>query len=342
MYGRRLRLPARARLRVGVAAVEAGEGRATGHGTTWTNVLSALREQPGVRIVDRGRADVWLASGHDAPASQRPLVVQVHEVSWRDPQLLAFLDPGFAEAMEQSTSAALSVASHVIVPSEAARRQTIAAYRVAEDRIHAVPHGVDHALFRPGLRGGRELVGGPYVLWVAVLHPRKNFAALREAMAGLAQAGFPHRLAMVGNPPPDPRAAHFEHEATAAIPGHAGRLVHLRDVPSTQLSALMAGADVFCLPSFYEGFGLPALEAMACGAPLVVSDRGALPEVVGQAGLLSAPDGHSLLEALRSVLSDSGVRSRMRAASVARAAGFSWERTAEGWLEVLRRAAEEG
>ena len=99
----------------------------------------------------------------------------------------------------------------------------------------------------------------------------------------------------------------------------------------------MAGAAAFCLPSLYEGFGLTALEAMACGAPVVVSDRGSLPEVVGDAGIVTAPTAAAIAEALRRVLSEPELAARLSAAGPARAAEFTWARTAAGWLAVSAR-----
>jgi glycosyltransferase involved in cell wall biosynthesis len=101
----------------------------------------------------------------------------------------------------------------------------------------------------------------------------------------------------------------------------------------------MAGADAFCLPSLYEGFGLTALEAMACGAPVVVSDRGALPELVGDAGVVVQPTADAVADGLRRVLSDRDAAAALGVQAAARARGFSWEQTARGWLEVLIAAA---
>jgi glycosyltransferase involved in cell wall biosynthesis len=107
-----------------------------------------------------------------------------------------------------------------------------------------------------------------------------------------------------------------------------------------ELAALMAGADVYCLPSLYEGFGITVLEAMACGAAVVVSDRGSLPEVVGEAGVVVAPQAQPLAAALEALLRDPQRRHRLGAAAVQRAAGFSWARCAESWLEVLLQARD--
>jgi glycosyltransferase involved in cell wall biosynthesis len=303
-------------------------------------VLGELRRHPRVKLVDRGRADVWLASGHDPPPGREPLVVQVHEAGWADPELRAFLDSTFADGIEANTRAAVELAARVITPSAAARDQVIEVFGLPGERVHAVPHGVAHELFRPGLAGAARLVGdAPYVLFVGVLHPRKNLAAVREAVRDLAASGLPHVLAVVGNPAADTRAERFEREARSELDGQPGRVIVLRDLRDGELAALMAGAAVFCLPSFYEGFGLPVLEAMACGAPVVVSDRGALPEVVGDAGLVVEPTPAAVSAAVRRVVSEPELAARMRERSVARAAGFDWARTAAGWLEVLTLAA---
>jgi glycosyltransferase involved in cell wall biosynthesis len=326
-------------MRVGLAPGLAALSPGTGHGTAWASVLDELRSDPAVKLVQRGRADVWLASGHAPPPDGRPLVVQVHEASWADPTLRRILHPEFAAAIDTATHASVAAAARVITPSGAARRQVIDAYGRAPDDVHAVPHGVDHHLFRPGLDLEPGLVATPYVLFVAVLHPRKNFAAVREAVAGLARAGLPHRLAIVGNPAADPNAKSYERQAAAELRGFPGRVRLLRGLPVATLAALMARADVFCLPSLFEGFGLPALEAMACGTPVVVSDRGALPEVVGGAGLVVSPDQSAVADAVRRVVSDPALAARLRATAVVRAAQFSWRRTAAGWLAVLRAAA---
>jgi glycosyltransferase involved in cell wall biosynthesis len=301
--------------------------------------VAELRRSDRVRLVNRGRADVWLADGHSAPPEGRPLVVQAHEAGWLHSELRSFLHPDFAQGIDSRTRAALAVADRVITPSRASRKQLAHGYGYPADRIDAVHHGVDHRLFRCGIRGGRELVGAPYVLFVGVFHPRKNLAAVRQAVADLAREGLPHVLAAVGSPAADPAAPEFDRHARSELPGHPGRVVSFRGLPARQLAALMAATDVFCLPSYFEGFGLPVLESMACGAPVVVSDRGALPELVGDAGLVVSPQPSAVSAAVRRVLDEPGLADRLRAASVARASTFSWSRTCAGWIEALRRAA---
>ena len=345
MYPRR-RSRLRVRLAPGVAKVIPG----TGHGAVWGHALRALEASGQVKFVTRGRPDVWLASGHSAPPpGASPLVVHVHEIGWRDPELRAFLDPEFVRSIEAETDAAVAAATAVISLSESSRRQVLDAYGLDEERVHTVYPGVDTELFKPGLGGGREMVAGnlglaedvPYVLFVGVLHPRKNYRAVREGVAGLARRGLPHVLAIVGNTWAfDARAADYVEEAEAPLKGLPGRIACFRGLPDLDLARLMSGADAFCLPSFHEGFGLPALEAMASGAPVIVSNRGALPEVVGEAGLVVEPTSEAVEAALLRALTDAGVAEGLRRAGPDRARGFSWARTGEGWLRILGLAAE--
>jgi alpha-1,3-rhamnosyl/mannosyltransferase len=116
----------------------------------------------------------------------------------------------------------------------------------------------------------------------------------------------------------------------------------LPEAGDDDLAALMADADAFCLPSFAEGFGLPALEAMACGVPVLVSDRGALPELVGDAAIVTEPTVDAVEHGLARVFDDAGLAAALRTAARARALEFPWSRTVAGWLSVLERAAEEG
>ena len=109
-------------------------------------------------------------------------------------------------------------------------------------------------------------------------------------------------------------------------------------VPDTDLVGLYNGAGVLATPSFYEGFGLPPLEAMACGTPVVVADRASLPEVVGEAGLLVNPDDpDDIAQALARVLTEEPLRERMRELGLAQAARFTWKKTARETLDVYRR-----
>jgi glycosyltransferase involved in cell wall biosynthesis len=336
------------RLRVGVPAHLLELEPLGGHGKVWHRVLAELAGSaeivplrgPRRRRTVRAprRLDVLLASGHEElPQPLAPLVVQVHEAGWFEPELRSVLDPRFLASMAPRTEHAVRAASQVICPSEAARRELIAEYGLNPGRVHAVHHGVD-PVFSPDATG--DIPAGPYVLYAASLHPRKNLAAVREAVAALAADGLPHRLVVAGGPAPDRAdSSDLERAAVAELSGAPGRIIRIDQPAEGRLAALMAGAAAFCLPSLYEGFGLTALEAMACGAPVIVSDRGSLPEVVGEAGIAVAPTAGAIHEALRRMLLDLELAAQLSQAGIARARQFSWESTAAGWLAVLQVAA---
>jgi glycosyltransferase involved in cell wall biosynthesis len=326
-------------MRIGVPAGLLELAPVGGHGKVWHRVLAELRRTERVVALPGRRrrgVDVVLASGHDdLPATGgAPLVVQVHEAGWFEPALRATLDPAFLTHIVPRTERAVKTAAAVITPSHAAAQDIIAAYGVAPDRVHAVHHGID-AGFVPGLVGGAQLVGcAHYVLYAATLHPRKNLVVLRAALDRLADEGLPNVLAVAGHPAADREDSG---PLEAALAGE--RVVRIAETTDVQLAALMAGAEAVCLPSLYEGFGLTALEALACAAPLVVSDRGALPEIVGDAAVVVEPTVAGVAGGLRRVLGDAELAARLRAAGPRRARQFSWERTAAGWLTVLRGVA---
>jgi glycosyltransferase involved in cell wall biosynthesis len=347
------------RLRVALPVAIRHVNPRSGVGTMWRHVLAELAAEvdlqeavPGGRRRWRRRPDLWLSDcGFGALAVREPVVVQVHEAGWEDDELRALIEPDFLEVvLEGLVGDAVGAAAAIVTPSASSRAQVISHWGVAPERVHDVPHGVDAELFCPGRAGGEDLVvsaGGrpdvPYVLFVSQLHPRKNLGVLRSAMAQLATEGLPHQLVVVGAAAQDrPDSAALERAASADLPGAPGRVVLLRDLPEAALADVMAGAAAFCLPSLMEGFGLTALEAMSCGVPVVVSDRGSLPEVVGDAGLVVPPTVDAVAAALAEVLGDAERSRALGAAARARALTFPWARTAAGWLGVLRAAAREG
>jgi glycosyltransferase involved in cell wall biosynthesis len=323
----------------------------TGAGRVWASVLPLLRRTTRLRAVrrkprGRRRPDVWLVPGHEGPVwRDEPVAAVVHGSAWMlDPSALELMPREFAEPFVVRTEETLSSASVAIVPSRYTARGLIEGLGLPVERVFVVPHGVDAHTFRPSRRGGRALVAAalrqdrPYVLFASIPTIRqKNLAALKQAVTGLAGRGLPHALAIAGGTAGGESQAVLEEVAAAAAGVRVAWLGHLAD---DELAGLMAEADAFCLPSLFESFGLTALEAMACGAPVVASNRGALPEVVGDAALLTEPDAEHLEAALLEVLTDATLAGRLRAGGRARAETMTWERTAEGWLEALRQAAE--
>ena len=323
----------------------------TGAGRVWRSVQPHLEDGARVRAAGRAllrRPDVWLLPAHGHPIERRePVVAVIHGSAWMlDAQVLELMPATYAEPFVANTEATLERAAAAIVPSDYTRRGLTEGLGMRKELVTVVPHGVDTRAFHPSARGGRRLVSAalgherPYVLFASIPSIRqKNLPTLKEAIALLAERGLPHALAIAGGPAggePDELLA----EIAADPPGFPGRVAWLGHVDDAGLAGLMAEADAFCLPSLYEAFGLTALEALACGAPVVVSNRGALPEVVGAAALLSDPEPAALAAGLERVLTDAELAARLRAAGPERAAEMTWERTAAGWLGALRSAAE--
>ncbi len=228
-------------------------------------------------------------------------------------------------------------ADRIIVPSETTRRDVLDFFHVSESdaaRVAVIPEAADER-FRPAERGAVS-DPTPTILYVGRRDPYKNLALLVEAFA-LVRAALPKvQLCVIG--PPDPR--YPEAERTAARLGIEDVIQWRGHVAFDELVTAYQQAAVFAMPSRYEGFGLPVLEAMACGAPVVCSDTPALVELAGGAALHSpVNDRGALADALLRVLRDPALAADLHARGLARAAAFSWRATASATLAVYETAA---
>ena len=192
-----------------------------------------------------------------------------------------------------------------------------------EDKIEVIYEAVDHEIFKP--YRGRRLIDDPYVLYVGSEHPRKNLPTLLKAFKIVKKRGFENlRLVKIGRP--GGREANFRKSTINVIKslGLQKDVILTEFIPTELLPAYYSHAECFGLPSFYEGFGLPCVEAMACGCPVIVSNASSLPEIVGDAGLKIDPSSvDDLVEALHRVLTDNGLRQEMIYRGLKRAAEFS-------------------
>lgn len=215
------------------------------------------------------------------------------------------------------------------------RDEVIEVFGAHPDRVHAVPLGVTAPPSLDGARG-RALAGGDtYVLALGTIEPRKNLPTLIRAFDALAATDVDVRLVVAG---PDGWGVEAYDDAVRAA-HHAERIVRLGFVPETDRGDLLAGAALVAVPSHYEGFGFAAAEAMLVGTPVVASDAGSHPEVIGDAGLLvAAPDVDALAAAMLRILTDDTLAADLRARGRRQGGQYTWAATASGIVDLWRRA----
>lgn len=275
-----------------------------------------------------------------APARGRglPLVVTVHDLlPLRHPEL-------FTRQTRMHTrlyAPFVSRAARLITPSDYTRAQVIELLGVSAERVVTVPNGLDSSFFPREVDRdmlAREFgIRGRYVLAAGTLEPRKNLIAVLRAFAVLAREVDDVTLVIAGGR--GWRNDAFDAELASCAAVDRVRLTGF--VSDEHLTELYSGAACFVYPSLAEGFGLPPLEAMACGAPVITGDRTALPEVMGGAGMLVDPEDPDALAAqLLRVLGDEQLARRMSTAGVSRARHFSWAATAAATEQVYRQARE--
>ena len=278
----------------------------------------------------RRRPAVFFTPGFVPPwRTSTPFVFEIHD-------LIHLRYPGEAGVLrklfyERIIRPAVGRAARVVTVSEFSRGEILEWTGAEPDRVLCVPNGVSDR-FTP--HGPRHEPGVPYLLFVGNRKPHKNLSGLLAAagMLGPTDAGPVHVIVTGGEDD--------ELRANAAAAGLAGRVHAVGRADDAALAALYRGAAATVLPSFYEGFGLPVIEAMACGCTVVCSDRTSLPEVAGDAAVLCDPsDVDSIAAALTRVLTNETLRADLNTRGPARAAAFSWDTAAERIAAVLRDAA---
>lgn len=295
-----------------------------------------------LRLPRRLRAlniDVLHSTHHTLPLGPSPFrrVVTVHDVTFfRIPQRYPLARRLY---MQTSTQLAARVAYAIIVPSEAVRDDVRRFLHVPDAKLHVV-YEAAAARFAPVAREAATAVArsygidGPYVLSVGSLEPGKNRPRLIRALHDLRDDGIEHRLVVVGQ-----RAWDYEPDlALVRELGMEQQMIFPGYVRDEDLPALYTGADAVAIPSLYEGFGLPVLEAMACGAPVLTSNTGATAEVAGDAALLVDPHSvDAIRDGLRALLCGPDLRADLRERGFQRVGEFSWQRAAAETHDVYER-----
>ena len=318
----------------------------------WPNfvVRSTLPHTPLIRIpltlsaeLRRNPVDVLHVQFTAPPFLPCPVVVSIHDLSFEHlPQTFKWRS---RKQLRITVRRSVREASQVIALSAHARQDIIDTYKVSPEKVTAIPlAAADH--FKP-IKNDAELqrvkqtygIDGDYILTVGAIQPRKNLARLVAAYSRLRRAkpeGNLPKLVLAG------KCAWLYDETLRAIAELELKesVILTGYVPEKDLPALYSGALCFVYPSYFEGFGLPPLEAMQCGAPVVVGNQTSLPEVVGDAGVLVDPfDVDALAAAITSVISNSNLRTELGVKGQARAKLFEWRETARQTLTIYQKAA---
>jgi glycosyltransferase involved in cell wall biosynthesis len=290
--------------------------------------------------VARRSVDVLLSTCNTRPLLvRRPSVVVLQSIQ----HLFFPLDFGRVRRayLNAAIPASLRSADAVIAVSEWERSEAVRRFGLDPDRVFTVHHGVSNSV-RDELRRtapAEESAARPYIVMVSTLYGFKNHRRLIEAFAAVVRDhGVEHELRLAGGDADVTRADLQRHAEELGV---SERVRLLGPVPHEDVPALLAGADAVAYPSLFETFGLPIVEALSLGLPLVTSSVTSMPEVAGKAAVLVDPYSvDSIADGLASALLDDPLRRRLREAGPARARSFTWGRCADGTLSALRFAIE--
>ena len=295
-----------------------------------------------VRLTFGDKPDVFFSMGHYGPRfSKVPYVITIHDLSYLHyPHLFIKND---LYQLKNWTKYSVKNSAHIIAVSQTTKDDIVKSYGVSPSKITVTYEGYDHKRFNPRAKTRSDLVlekysiKGDYIIFVGTLQPRKNVAALIEAFQKLIEDThyFDLKLVIAGK-----KGWLFQPIFEKAKFLNIGKAVIFTDfVPDDDLSGLIAGAKVYVLPSLWEGFGIPVIEAQACGVPVVVSNTSSLPEIVGESAVLVDPENIDLITKGIQKALDPKTRSDLVKKGFENIKRFSWEKCAKESLIVLQKIA---
>jgi glycosyltransferase involved in cell wall biosynthesis len=237
---------------------------------------------------------------------------------------------------------AIRHATRIAAISRSTKNEIAQRFKLPPDKIDVIYPGYDERLFRPdypresiGQAVDRYGIAGKYIIYVGTLEPKKNILRLLQAFSMLVESGrIHHSLVLVGKRGLNDELIFKEIDKLRL----GSRVIVTGYVTESDLPLLVSGAEAFVFPSLHEGFGIPPLEAMACGTPVITSNTASLPEVVGEAGKIVDPyNVEDVAAAIAAVLADENLRSEMRRKGLERASQFSWEKSARKMVAIFEQ-----
>jgi glycosyltransferase involved in cell wall biosynthesis len=289
----------------------------------------------------RDRIDVFHSPFHVLPLVKIcPSVVTIHDLAFEIyPEEFSFRARRFAKVF---TPLAARMADIIIVPSTCVKENVVQFYNVPQSKIRVIPEAADE-IFRPmNKQECKEKIVQKYhiendfILFIGFARLRRNVPLLLKAFLKLKkQHSIKHKLVIVGRYD----AACTNYPKLIKELGIEKDVIHFGHIPDKDLPLLYNAAEIFVYPSSYEGFGLPLVEAMTCGTPIVASNASPMPEIVGEAGLMVNPFNVSqMAQTIYDVLTDEHLQLKLRQKSLERSHFFSWEKTAKNTLETYKEA----
>ncbi len=295
-------------------------------------------------FLDRPRLDVFFSPAHYAPRfSPCPTVITIHDLSYlKFPQYFLKKD---LQQLKNWTAYSVKKAQHIITPSQSAKNDVVSFYNYPANKVTAIPHGFNKERFTANIDQNKITqvkqtygISKDYILYLGTLQPRKNIIWLLDAFAPVSKAKPDITLVIAGK-----KGWLFEEIFKHVKELNIEHRVLFTDyVPDDVVQYLYAGALLYILPSLYEGFGMPLVEAMACGTLVAGSNVSSIPEVIGPGWLFDPENVNEMTKTILDVLTLSkDERQKRQKASIAFANTFSWEKAADATLGVLKNVARQ-